>query len=230
MVQATSETPEGQACLIPSAARRPDPRTCLFILNSPDVRPVFDLTESHVRVACQKAELRGLEFVTRQTHNVFVAFFSNKGAASQARQTARIKFEAFPGMEGIASNSLRLEVRPESHSLQVNSIFAMEIDRSSINHDTVARHVFEALAGPLGPSFHLFRQQLRFRRTRYLLRPREIASPVFVERFYVPLDDSKDKGMVWGIFKPFPKHWLCPSCHERCQSGEFNNCQHAVQL
>lgn len=229
-----SDTPIWQACLVPSNARHAHYNTCIFILNSPDVRSDFDLTESDVRVACQEANFRGFTSIERQTHNVFVAFFSHNDDATQARQRARIKFEAFPGMTGKGSSPLRLKVKAEPHCLHVNRVFVFETSIDSVNHATVARRVFDALDGPLAPVFHLFKLDLNTygpgRRIRYLLRPSEAVPPIHVERFYIPLDAANGKGHVWGIFKPHPKHYKCPGCHERCQSGKFNTCPVAVEL
>jgi hypothetical protein len=223
LTQATSDTPVGQACLITSIARGgPDPRTCVFILNSPDARAQHELTEPEVRAACQKAGFSGLTSVTRQTHSVFVAYFNNKYDASHARSKLPLEFAA---SLGTLAPSTRLRVTAETHYLEINRVFLFETGPRSVDHGTVCQRVFEALKGPLDSSILLFRQRFYtkkglLKRTRYILRPSKAVCPIFVERFYIPLDAASGDGKVWGIFKPFNRNWTCPACHERCQSGD----------
>lgn len=220
LTQATCDTPIWQACLIASTARKLSSRTCIFILNSPDVRAKRDITEAEVRVACERAKLPGLKCVTRQTHSVFVAHFKSHDDAQRARQKARLNLTLPSEASGQVA---RLCVKPESHWLEVNSVFVFETDTRSIKHETVSRRVFDALEGPLVSSFRLLRQEINGKRgagerTRYILRPSDSVSPVFVERFYIPLDAAHGDGKVWGIFKPVNRHWKCPACHKKVSS------------
>lgn len=232
--QATSDTPVGQPCLIPSTTRIPDACTCVFILNSPDVRTQHDLTEAEVRAACQSAGLSGLTHVDRQTHCVFVAFFSTGSDAAKARKHARLDFIA---PTEYSASPARISVKAEAHWLEVNRVFIFETDNRAIKLKTVFRRVLEALQGPLASSFRLLKQNLRGkgkggRQTRYILRPSEAVCPIFVERFYIPLDPPKRKGRekVWAIFKAVNRRWTCPACHEKCQAGEFSTCRSATLL
>jgi hypothetical protein len=223
LTQATSATPIGQACLMTSTCRgEADPCTCVFILNSPYVRTQHDITEAGVRDACQKAGFSKYSHVTRQTHSVFVVFFPSKYEASQARKNALLEF---PSVVGTSTLPTGLSVRPEAHFLEMNSVFFFEAQPGSVNHETSCQRVFEALKGPLDSSILLCRQEITRDksasiRTRYILRPYEAVCPIFVERFYVPLDAASVGGKVRAIFKPYYRGWICPACGERCQSGD----------
>jgi hypothetical protein len=210
----------------------PDPRTCVFILNCPDVRTQHDITEPEVRAACQNAGLSRLTYVNRQTHSVFVASFSSKYDAQQARQKVQLRFQT---SLSISAPSVHLTIKAESHFLEINRVFVFETSPGFVRHKTVCLRVFEALAGPLTASMLLFRQQLQwrngvFQRTRYILRPSEAVCPMFVETFYIPLDAASGSGKIGGIFKPSNRHWTCPACHEKCQSGEWNACRFSTLL
>jgi hypothetical protein len=204
----------------------------VFILNSPDVRSQLDITEAEVRAACQKAEFPGFSHVTRQTRSVFVVSFSTKHEASQARKSARL---AFTSSVGTSALSKRLVVRAEVNFLEISHVFFFEADPGSVDHETVCRRVFEALKGPLDSSILLFRQKIyRDRgaslRIRYILRPFEAVRPIFVERFYIPLDGASGGGKVWAIFKPYYRGWICPACSEKCQSGDQSFCRSSALL
>lgn len=237
LILATSDTPSGRACLIPSNARRLNSRTCVFVLNSPDVRAQTDLTEPEVRAemlaACQRSGCHGLSFVMRQTHNVFVAFFSNSNDADRARKRVRLSFQA---AANATPSPLRLYIKAESHHLQVNDAFYWEDAQCpSVNHDTVARRIFEALGGPLISHLQLLKLELmnkqgHVKRTRYLLRSARAVSPIFVERFYIPLDSRNGVKDLQAIFKPYCRSWQCPGCHKSCQQEETSTCPSAIEL
>jgi hypothetical protein len=202
-------------------------------LNSPDVQTSRDITEAEVRVAGQEAGLSGLTHVHRQTHSVFVAVFYTRYDAVQARQNARLHFVVPSETSAPAAH---LSVRAEFHQQEVNRLFAFETNSRSINHAAVYRRVFEALESPLASSFQLLQQLLKPRRestdgrVRYILRPTKAVCPIFVERFYFPLDAADGESIVWGIFKPVHRHWKCPACHKKCQSGDSSTCENAALL
>lgn len=233
MIQATSDTPSEQGCLVLSTARRADHCTCIFILDSPDVRSGSNVTEDEVSAACEKAGLPGFSHVMRQTQNVFVAFFADRNDANRARKKkVHLKLAA---ATDTTTPSAGLKVKSESHWLHVNTTFMCDTRRLHVNHLTVARRVFQALNGPLASSFQLLRQEVKsklgaVKRIRYLLRLSKTVTPIFVERFYIPLDTTNDAGYAFGIFKPWCRHWDCPCCHQKCQTGLVSTCPDAVEL
>lgn len=233
MLKAVCDLPKRQACLVPSAAQKQNLCICVFVVNTPDVRTSVPLTEADFQSACRRAQIPGLKEVWQESFNIFLASFRGLPNADNARRKARLLRFALPSTTNAPSK--QLYVGAESHCHEVNRIFVYEVDTRLLKHSTVAKHVFDALEGPLALTFRLFKQEYRQhsgrqRRTRYLLRPSEAASPVLVERFYFPLDAAAGKGRVWGIFKPVNRHWKCPACHKRCQSGDVSACEAAVEL
>jgi len=233
MTQATCDTPEWQPCLVPSAAQKLNVNTCVFVVNTPEVQTPLLLTEDLVRAACVRAQMSGLIELWQESFNIFVASFKGWANADQARRRKRLL--RFPVPSTTNSSSKNLYVSAESHWHEVNRVFVYDVDKKPVKHTTVARHVFEALEGPLVSCFRLFKQDYkehngRQRRTRYLLRTSQVISPVLVERFYIPLDAASGEGNVWGIFKPVNRHWKCPACHKQCQGGDASACKSAVEL
>jgi hypothetical protein len=170
--------------------------------------------------------------VCHQTHNVFVVTFSNKHDANKARKKARLSFAVVPGPIPIIFG---FSVKAESHLFEDNRVFVCDVKRNTVNHDTVLRHVREALQGPMADSFCFYIQEIRnknqrLKRTRYILRVYDGVPPLSVERFYIPLDAADGKGHVRGIFKPWSKGWQCPACHEKCQAGGTSTCNSAELL
>jgi hypothetical protein len=232
LAQATSNTPRGQACLVPTIARGTNIYACVFVLNTSDMGTEIDLTEAEVRVACQEAKLPGMTKVCHQTHNVCVVTFSNKHDANKARKKARLSFAVVPGPIPIIFG---FSVKAESHLFEDNRVFVCDVKRNTVNHDTVLRHVREALQGPMADSFCFYIQEIRnknqrLKRTRYILRVYDGVPSLSVERFYIPLDAADGKGHVRGIFKPWSKGWQCPACHEKCQAGGTSTCNSAELL
>ena len=233
MTQATWNTSSRQSCLVPSAAQKQNANTCVFVVDTPDVRTRLVLTEAQVRTACVRAKMPGLKDVWQDFSNVFVASFKVFPNADQARRRKHLLQFAVPSTKNVPSK--KLFVSAESHWYEVNGVFICDVDRKSVKHDTVARHVFRALEGPLVSCFRLYKQDYREHngrqeRTRYLLRPSEAMSPILVERFYIPLDAPSGNRNVWGIFKPVNRNWKCPACHERCQGGNVSTCKSAIEL
>jgi len=232
MTHAACDTPEWQPCLVPSAAQKQNVYTCVFVVNTPEVRTPLVLTEDLVRAACVRAQMPGLRELWQESFNIFVASFNGWANADEARRRKRLL--RFPVSSTTGSSSTKLYVSAESHWHEVNRVFVYDVD-NPVKHTTVARHVFKALEGPLASCFRLFKQEYREhigrqRRTRYLLRPFEAISPILVERFYIPLDAASGKGNVWGIFKPVNRHWKCPACRKQCQGGDASACESAVEL
>jgi hypothetical protein len=232
LAQATSNTPRGQACLVPTIARGTNTYACVFVSNTPDMGTEIDLTEAEVRVACQEAKLQGMSYVSRQTNNVFVVTFSNKQDANSARKKARLSFAVVPGPTPIIFG---FPVKAESHLLEDIRVFVCDAKRNTIHHDTVIRRVREALQGPMADSFCSYKQEVRskthrLKGTRYILQMFDGVPPISVERFYILLDSSEGEGHVWGIFKPWSKGWQCPACHEKCQAGVTSTCNSAEPL
>lgn len=233
MLKAVRDLPKRQACLVPSAAQKQNLCICVFVVNAPDVRTSVPLTEADFRSAFRRAQIPGLKEVWQESFNVFLASFRGLANADKARRKPRLLQFALPSTTNAPSR--QLHVGAEYHWHEVNRIFVYDVDRRYLNHSTVGKHVFDALEGPLALSFRLFKQEYREQsgrlwRTRYLLRPSEAVSPVLVERFYFPLNATAGKGRVWGIFKPVNRHWKCPACHKRCQSGDVSACEVAVEL
>jgi hypothetical protein len=231
MEQATCDTPTSQACLAPSAAQKQNVYTCVFVVNTPDVRAASVITETEVQAACVRAKMPGLKHVRQESFNVFVAYFKGFANADNARRRARLLDFHMPSTK--KARTSHLYVTAESHWHEINRIFIYDVNVKSVKPHTVAQHVFRALEGPLASCFRLFKQEYREhngrrQRTRYLLRPSEASSMSPIERFYIPLDAPAGKGHVWGIFKPVNRHWKCPACHERCQGGDVSACEIAV--
>lgn len=227
MSNTCSETP----CFVPTIARRIEPLACMFVLNTPDMCIKTDLTEAEIRAACQQAKLPGMTEVTRQNHNVFVVSFANRDDAKSARRKARLSFAVAPDT---SAQHLRFSVGAEFHWPKNNYVYFCDIKRRFPNHESVSRHVFEALEGPVASSLRLHKLNItnkkgRVTRIRYILRPLETLSPICVERFYIPLA-ANEEGHIWGIFKPWSKHWECPGCHKKCQAGDVNACEFATEL
>jgi len=233
MTQATCDTPNWQPCLVRSYAQKQNVYTCVFVVNTPDKQTSLPLTEGHVRAACLRAQMPGLKEVRQESFNVFLASFQGFANADKARRKKRLLRFAAPSTPNAPFG--KLYVSAESHLHEVNRVFIYDIDTKPVNHDTVARHVFRALEGPLASCFRLYKQEYREhngkqKRIRYLLRPSEDMSPILVERFYIPLDAPSGKQSVWGIFKPVNRSWKCPACHKRCQGGNVSTCKSAVEL
>ena len=233
MTQAAWNTPKWQPCLVPSAAQKQSVYICVFVVNTPDVRKPLRVTEELFRATCLLAKMPGFNEAWQESSNVFLASF--KGFANADRARRKKQLLRFDVASTRKSPSYQLFLSAESHWHEVNRVFIYDVQRQSVNHDTVSRHVFRALEGPMAACFRLFKQDYtehngRQQRTRYLLRPSEAMSPIFVERFYFPLDTATGKGHVWGIFKPVNRTWKCPACHKRCQGGDASSCEAAVEL
>jgi len=141
----------------------------------------------------------------------------------------------FPTLPNPSTSSKHPSVKAEYHWLEVNRVFFCDVKPRTVDQDAVAQLVFNALAGPLAAFFKIYQLEIRsknghVKRVRYLLRPSEAVCPIFVERFYIPLDTVDRQEKIWGIFKPWSKRWECPACHEKCQSGVINMCAHATEL
>lgn len=101
---------------------------------------------------------------------------------------------------------------------------------SSFKHATIPKRVFEALDGPIAASLQLLKQEGTNYYLRYMIRLTASAPPIFVERFFIPLDSLGGDGKIWGIFRPIKRDMECTMCQEKCQAGPVSTCPYATLM
>lgn len=229
LVPATSTTPMTQACFVPASTRGYDPKGCLFVLNAPDAIAGRVLTEPDVRLACTQAQFEGIKDVTRHNNNIFVVSFESRSKAQYADHHLKLSFPLFSA--GATSSTMSsLTIGPRRYDEGPHHVFYYAIRASVIRQTTVYKRVFQALDGPECASFQLLKQNGTNGYVRYVLRRPASASPIHIERFYIPIDHANGKSMTWAIFQPFKTSRKCPACYERCQVGASSTCPYATLI
>lgn len=228
-VPATSTTPLTQACFVPSSTRGYDPNGCLFVLNAPDAVAGRVITEPDVRLACAEACFEGIKDVTRHNNNIFVISFESRSKAHHADRHLKLDFPA-PHTGATSSITPVFTISARRYDEGPHHVFCCAVRTSVIRQSTVYKRVFEALAGPESASFQLLKQNGTNGYVRYVLRRPASASPIHIERFYIPIDHAGGKHKTWAIFQPFKTNRKCSACYERCQVGESSTCAYATLM
>jgi hypothetical protein len=218
-----------QACFVPSSTRGYDPRGCLFMLNAPDTYAGRVITEPEVRLASIEACCKGFEDVTRHNNNIFVLSFESRTKAKDADHALELRF-SIQTMDTAAPIAPSLTISPSQYVRGPHHVYCCSIKVSSIKHTTIYEREFEALHGPRSASFQLLRQNGTNDHVRYLLRRPASASPIHIERFYIPVDHASGIGKTWATFKPSRPSRKCQVCGEQCQAGEISTCPYAVVM
>ena len=230
LMQATSTMPSTQPCFVPASTREHDSNGCLFILNTPDTIAGRIINNPDVRVACTQASFEGFKDVIRHNYNMFVAYFDTRRRARHAGHVWALNFSV-SSAEPKTTNASTLIVRPSWYLPGAHNLFCCSIPKTSTNtHATIFERVFEALDGPMVVSFQLLKQKADNDRVRYMLRRPPSAPSVYVERFYIPLDNASGDGKIWGIFKPMNMNSKCKLCKEHCQAGRSSTCPYTTVM
>jgi hypothetical protein len=198
------------------------------VLNTPDVVTGRVITAPDVHLACQQASFEGFKDVIRHNHNLFVAYFETRAKAKKAGHIWALNFPVISSGSSPTRNSTAI-VRPSWYLPGAHNLFCTSIANASTKtHATIYERIFEALDGPMVTSFQLLKQKGKNDCVRYMLRRPASAAPIYVERFYIPLDHASGDGKTWAVFRPMNVKRKCSLCNTQCQDGPSSTCPHTM--
>jgi hypothetical protein len=223
LTQATSSTPRDQPCYVPFASRVDKNSARLYVVNTPDAKTGTSTTETDVLAACQQRKLPGLLGVTRCNSNIFTATFNSSSNALMARNSVGISLPS-----NTTSGPGTVTISAAFHFSWAPRVFSCDVVALNIDHNSVVKHISEALRGrDQSACYELLQQEtaeLYDDRMRYLLRFKKGTRTPWVQQFHIPVQLENGGGKIWATFRPENLQMECQFCGAACQAGNSSAC------